>query len=645
MTVITKQQIDLKQVVSILGVSSATGKNWIKHNYLTPTKTSTGKFMFCLSEVATLQNKINSGDIDRLNTRANKRHSVASFIPKEYADNPETIQIIENIKTQYLANDWELHSTLFAILLNLLHQKNLISDCSDLKLSRIKKPLADELSWWLSTTKQNFSSSKYADLFQLSLPPANDFLGLVYQSLINEGEKAKGGSYYTPKKIVNEIVRTYLKPDFKILDPCCGTGQFLLASADIIQDPKQLWGFDIDEIAVHLARINLLLRFPEKDFTPNIQHLNTLTDLEPTLFSKNTPTFDAIITNPPWGYHFDISERQLLNKLYPSIKSGEAFSYFIYKSLSLLKDDGVLSFVLPEAMLNVNVHKDIRQYILNTTQILKISLLGRAFKKVFTPVIRIDLRKTLVELNHQVIISNSQKDYQIPQTMFQKDTTKIFNAFADDTSIKIINKMYDMPHTTLEKKAEWALGIVTGDNQKHLKDNSSDNAEPIIRGKEVDAFKIKAPQKYIHFVSEQLQQIAPESKYRTSEKLVYRFISRNLVFAYDNQKKLTLNSANVLIPQIPNYPIKTVLALFNSSAYQFLYRKRFNSIKILRGHLEKLPIPMLDKIMHKKIQVYVDALLKIEPSEATLLHKQLDDLVLSIFSFTQAEKTYIESQL
>ena len=54
----------------------------------------------------------------------------------------------------------------------------------------------------------------------------------------------------------------------------------------------------------------------------------------------------------------------------------------------------LVSFVLPESILNVRIHKDIREIILKTAQIKKVIYLNRIFKNVFTPVVRLDLEKS-----------------------------------------------------------------------------------------------------------------------------------------------------------------------------------------------------------------------------------------------------------
>lgn len=141
---------------------------------------------------------------------------------------------------------------------------------------------------------------------------------------------------------------------------------------------------------------------------------------------------------------------------------------------------------------------------------------------------------------------------------------------------------------------------------------------------------------YIRFVPEKFQQVAPIEKYRAKEKLIYKFISKFLVFAYDDKQRLTLNSANILIPKIPNYSIKIIAALFNSSLYQFIFQKKFSSIKVLRNHIEQLPLPLWDKKTFSEIIKLTDKIIKDENNFG-----ELDNYIIDRFGFSEEEKEYI----
>lgn len=107
--------------------------------------------------------------------------------------------------------------------------------------------------------------------------------------------------------------------------------------------------------------------------------------------------------------------------------------------------------------------------------------------------------------------------------------------------------------------------------------------------------KISDSENYINYTRENFQQVAPENIYRAKEKLVYKFISKKLIFAYDNKQRLFLNSANILIPKLENYTIKNVMTFLNSTLFQYIYTKKFNELKVLKGNLTELPFPVFDK--------------------------------------------------
>jgi SAM-dependent methyltransferase/predicted site-specific integrase-resolvase len=646
------EYLDLNETVSILGVSSATIRNWIKHNYLTPKETPNKKLVFRSSQIKELKEKIASGEVNRLNKRANKKSSSSTFIPDEYADNQEVIKLVQEILENHRTNQLQKDKVLLVLAINLLKNNKLVSyrDLSNLaELDYKNDAIKNEINWWLERIQDKKIDKNYADLLSISIPNISDILGLVYQSLSTEGSKAEGGSYYTPKKVVDEIIDSYVQKNHLVLDPCCGSGQFLLSVARKVKDPTKIWGFDIDEKAVRLARLNLILHFPDIDFEPHIYHKNTLTETNLSgLFSENNiPRFDVIATNPPWGVHFSKNETYELQNLFPEIKSGEAFSYFIQKGLELLKEDGVLSFVLPEAILNIKTHRDIRGTLVNKTTVKKVKYLNRVFKNVFTPVIRLDVVNKKPHSSNTIQAEKDGSIYEIEQSRIQNNADHILNVFTDTADISLFDKTYSIEHTTLKDKAEWALGVVTGDNKKHLSDKKTKTNEPILTGKDIKKFTTVPAQNFIEFNPDDFQQVAPVYKYRAKEKLIYKFISKELVFSYDDKQTLTLNSANILIPKVEDYPIKTILALFNSSLYQLLYQKKFGAIKILKGDIEQLPLPIIDKKKHKEIEHLVNKLL--DNTERTenrkKMYAELDDYIMELFKLNKDEKDYVKKSI
>ncbi len=632
---IKNKYISINDASDILGISNASIYNWIRHGYLKSVKN-----LYKIDEVISLKKRIESGELNRLNRYANKSKSKKSFIPLELLKSEKDINIIKGIIDFISINNMDINTCLFYLSLNLLVYEKIIKFNSietfiksDFKLTN-KKYLSKELLNWFKATVN--PTVEYFKLLLLELPRYPDFIGIIYQSLIYEGSKNIQGSYYTPEEIINNISEEYSNNNCLFFDPCCGTGGFLLSFADKTDNPDNLIGFDIDIIAVRIAKINIFIKYKDKDFSPNIYCINSLLSLPKALpLNFKNKKFDVIATNPPWGLHFTKEQLESLKEIYPEIKSEESFSYFLKVCIDLLNENGNLIFVLPESILNIKTHKDIRTYILNNTNIGKIKYLKKRFKNVFTPVIIMELCKNN---KSQTIIEYKDNIYNIDSDRFKKNQEMVFDICINNIDNKIITNIYKEPYLGLKNNADWALGIVTGDNKKYLSEKK-DGYEPIYRGKDIKQFKLLEPECFINFQKDLYQQVAPEYKYRIKEKLIYKFISNKLVFAFDNNKSLTLNSANILIPKIPDYSLKIIMALFNSSIYQFIFQKKFSTIKVLKNHLEDLPIPFLNIQNKNKIIELVNKILNRKNNYEEI--KSLDNFIFHIFNINDKEKEYI----
>lgn len=657
--------MDTSQTAEFLQISTATVKNWIRHNYLMPINPA-GKASFSTRAIAIFKENLTNGRIGRLRKRANKDKSAETFLPLEYLSDIEKVRDVNTAVNLISEYGVTLEEGLFFLALNYLYREGLVARISKIddiltfdKKVFFHKQIRQEIINW--SEKISFKSDKnfQSKILTTHIPRVRDFLGVVYQTLSSEGNKSKSGAYYTPLSIVERIVNDHIQSsNLKILDPCCGTGQFLLAALERLMAIggqtgalRNVWGSDIDDIAVRIARINLIAKCGTlNDISPNIFCQNTLLDNKADLFSQRSPVnenfFDLVITNPPWGAKYSSLELSQLNLLFPDIRSGESFSFFIEKGLRYLKNGGILSYVLPESILNVKIHSDIRKRILNDAAILKIAYLNRVFKNVFTPVVRLDIQNNHPCATNEIAIQNG-KDFKVKQRCFRENGHLEFRINIDREDKIIINKIFSQAHHTLAGQADWALGIVTGDNAKYLSGEKLPGYEGILTGKEVSKFVYCSPRQFIKYEPEKFQQVAPEWKYRAKEKLIYRFISKELIFSYDDKQMLTLNSANILIPKIDKYPAKVMLGLFNSSLYQYIFRKKFSSIKVLKGHIETLPLPNLDDEEISNIKKLVDDILIItnDVARRRQLLDEIDHFVMSHWGLTSKEMDFVLKSL
>lgn len=534
----------------------------------------------------------------KLSHRANKLKSIKKIIPREYFKDKKNIKKIIPI----LEMDIGIEQIIYNLALNILGGNGLIR--VDDSVSSDNKNIMKFLN--------NFGNYELNDyLINYDLPPEKDILGIIYQSLMSEGNKNKKGSYYTPDKIVSNYL-PLVKSDTKLLDPCCGTGSFLLTLGDRIENPENIYGFDSDKVACFIAGVNLLVKYKDKEFYPKVFNCDFLR-------YETDEKFDIIATNPPWG-GVNIPD---YSKLYPEVKSGENFSYFIVKSERLLNEDGKCCFVLPVSITNVKTHRDIRRFILDNFRIENITHYGKVFTGVLSDVVSITLSKRNIPDN--VVDIFTRQKLSIPQTAFCNNENYNFTLMGDD-DIELLDRIYSVPHTTL-KDSVWALGIVTGNNEKHIS-LIPEGREKIFTGKNISPYLISETDKYINYDRTKFQQVAPDEIYRTKEKLVYKFISKSPVFAYDDKQRLFLNSANILIPKVETHSVKTVLAFLNSTLFRYIYKTKFGEVKILKGNLLDLPFPYLDEKTKTELEKYVDNYIKTK--DKTCLTKT-DEIICRIF--------------
>lgn len=544
----------------------------------------------------------------RLESRANKRLSQKHVVPGEYAERKENARAASFLASRIEASGYGTMEAFWSLCQNLLGKAGMAGRDSCRKALSEYKALRT-----------------YQDLLNADLPAEPDILGLIYECCLSEGLRNESGCYYTPRGVASEMLGGMdLKGGASFLDPCCGSGAFLLAAE--APDPGQLCGIDIDPVAVMLARTNLLLKYRDLDFVPDIRRADFLDDFE----DLGGRQFDFIATNPPWGAaHKDLS--------LASIESGESASLVLAKACSMLREGGTACFLLPEAALNVKAHRDLRAFMLERVDLRRIRSYGSMFSGVMTGFAAITVNKGAPSGRPvEAVTANGERG--IDPEEFRQAPNLVFSLMSE-IDARIVRKCRQMGAHSL-RDSTWALGIVTGDNKRLLSGKCEDGMEPIYTGKEIRPYRLLEPSSFIRYDRSAFQQAAPDAIYRTRVKLAYKFISDKPAFACDRNGSLFLNSANLLIPNIPGMGALSVMAILNSSLTAFLYRRMFGEVKILKGNLMELPFPAITKEQDEELSRLADAASRGDEQAPA----QIDALVLGIFGLDDEERTHVAAQ-
>ncbi|MDO5035588.1 MAG: TaqI-like C-terminal specificity domain-containing protein [Porphyromonas sp.] len=440
-----------------------------------------------------------------------------------------------------------------------------------------------------SRANKSFKSHEDRELSHFSIEKElnndawNDNIGRKYETSLTESHRNKEGIYYTDESIVADMMKDVkISRQTTFLDPCCGSGNFIIQAIDKGVRVENIYGFDTDPVAVEITRRRIYHRTGVwSDHIVCADYLSVAGSLK--------KKFDLIYTNPPWGKKLPKSRKEELSLFYNTGKSKDSSSLFVFASVRLLTRGGSLGFLLPESVLNIATFQSLRELFLSLS-IQEIKNYGKAFEGIQSRAYSIIVEQLSPRENHQVRCVEEESHFRL-QSSFSKNPNRILNVWTTNEEQQVVNRLLELPHYSLKGNADWGLGIVTGDNKNKCKSQLEDGLVPVYRGKDINPDKLNPPTKYIDPDLSQYQQTASPSVYYAEKKIIYRFISDRLVFFCDTEQILILNSANALVLR-RDFPISSeqLVSFLNSRIMSWLFNRVFRTHKVLRKDLEVLPI-------------------------------------------------------
>lgn len=188
----------------------------------------------------------------------------------------------------------------------------------------------------------------------------NDVLGKFYEVFLKYGNGAKEiGIVLTPRHITNFVADVInLQPNDIILDPCCGTGGFLVAAFDRIRKDYEsqldtfkkssIFGIDQSTSVIALAIVNMIFRGDGKN---NIIEHNCFSQW---LVQKSNGTASAKYSETQAESGKEPITKVLMNPPFPTKKNDEKEYKFVDHALKQMRDGGILFTVLPYAAMVKN---------------------------------------------------------------------------------------------------------------------------------------------------------------------------------------------------------------------------------------------------------------------------------------------------
>ena len=198
-----------------------------------------------------------------------------------------------------------------------------------------------------------------------------DLLGIVWEQLLAHADRRSQGAHFTPREVADRIANLAFdrvpnaqsSRKWKIWDPSCGGGAFLLAAARWLENAgnhsrsdivASLYASDIDPTALDVCDAALEI-WCNGEGRPTVASADALLEL-PDDWPAN---FDVVIGNPPFLSQLAADttrtsqRRELLAERFHSARGAyvDEAGLFVELAISRVLAGGVVALIVPESLL------------------------------------------------------------------------------------------------------------------------------------------------------------------------------------------------------------------------------------------------------------------------------------------------------
>ena len=195
-------------------------------------------------------------------------------------------------------------------------------------------------------------------------PSKHQFLGDLFEQLLNKGFKQSEGQFFTPMPITRFIWDSLpLTKIPKVIDYACGSGHFLTEAVESINKrletdgnnswvEKHIFGIEKDYRLARVAKISLFMNGAGGG---NIIFGDGLENKPEKQIENNA--FDMLVANPPYSVsafkkHLKLKKNSFALSDRISPEGSEIETLFVERIAQLLKPKGIAAVILPSSILS-----------------------------------------------------------------------------------------------------------------------------------------------------------------------------------------------------------------------------------------------------------------------------------------------------
>lgn len=523
---------------------------------------------------------------------------------------------------------------------NLFDIENEINDVA------LNESVFELISTFISA-KQDLNSNQisFFDIYDFDIISIS-LISAIYEILLGEDKQKKDKAFYTPDYLVKYLLNNINindKESFKVLDPACGSGVFLVETfqkilanyADndgYIKDDNiinklltdNIYGIDINEESIDITIFSLYLVVMEHKNPktlqnykfPTLKNCNLIVsdffDEEKTKNILNRE-FNLIIGNPPWGSINDKSHQEFCQKRRLPIQNKEISRSFIFKVKEICKEKTTCCLVLPSSLL-YNLEKpakETRRILLEQIKIEKIIEMSPVrkliFEKAVAPTFCMFFKKDKTEYLKNKIeyislkpniffklfkcICIEKKDIKFVFQEYLRDNdwawkTMLYGNYYDINIINHIKNEYSKISDIIKEKDFFVgTGLATNTTGDHKDSTGLIGRKILDASKDIDSFYINDKTNKV-FNKKYIHRIPSLNRFEAPYVLIKKGVntkSFKIKAGYsDNSFLYTNDITTIKGKEIDKNELLNITGLLNSSFYAYLSLMLASSIGIER---------------------------------------------------------------
>lgn len=387
--------------------------------------------------------------------------------------------------------------------------------------------------------------------------------------------------------------------------------------------------------------------------------------------------FDIVIGNPPYGVSIKDDYRKAVVASWGNVPDYEIYYYFIVLAAPLLKEKGIMSYIIPNTFLFNTFAKHFREMLVEKWNVLEI-LDCTKFPIFESAVVRnaINLFQKDSEGSKQVGYRNTanvtsfsdllerEREFMTVESLLAMNQNWGLAYFLPTSIRNVVNLISSSPLAVKDVFPEISQGLIAydkykGQSEEIIKSRAyhsfvyKDGLKKWLWGEDVTRYNLTWNGKeYIDYCNGIANPRNPS--FFVGKRMLVREITNPSIFAALIEIEAYNDPSIIIVKESRDYPIEILVGIMNSKLATFFHFNHSPKAtkgafpKILVQDIKEFPLPKVNSDERKILMRLVDDVTTIKKgksiAETSVLENQIDFLVYHLYGLTYDEVLIVDPE-